>query len=276
MVTKIFLSIGALVAIAFIALAINKVRADQEVDRIWRSLEAVPAEHSFTEDMIVELPAPVKRYFLHAIAPGTPVASSVSLEMSGSFRMTQDKPWIPMQAKEIISALKGLVWKPVIGSGLSQFVGTDYYANKSGRMRFFLWGVIPLVNAHSPDINRSSIGRFVGELIWLPSALLPEYGVSWQAIDEKTIQASLKIDGEPVTLTLVIDTNGKLLKLSLPRWGEHTEDGSFAYIPFGGEVQKEHTFGGFTIPSQMSVGWWFGTDRYSEFFRATIEQAEFR
>jgi hypothetical protein len=37
--------------------------------------------------MVAELPVPVKRYFLHAIKPGTPVASSVSLKMSGSFRM---------------------------------------------------------------------------------------------------------------------------------------------------------------------------------------------
>lgn len=155
-------------------------------------------------------------------------------------------------------------------------VGADYYANKSGRMRFSLWGLIGLVNAHSPDIARSSLGRLAGELVLLPSALLPQHGVTWKAIDEKTIEASLNIDGEPVTLTLVIDTDGKLLKLSLPRWGNQTEDGSYTYIPFGGEYQEERTFRGFTIPSQISAGWWFGTDRYLEFFRATITQAEFR
>ncbi len=276
MFTKIFLSIGVLLAIAFIILVIIRVRNEQEVDRIWRSLESSLAEHRFTEDMVAALPPPVQRYFLHSIAPGTPLASSVSLEMSGSFRMAQDKPWIPMQAKQITSALKGFVWKPVIGRGLFKFMGADYYANKSGRMRFYLWGLIPLVNAHSPDINRSSIGRFVGEFFWLPSALLPQRNVTWKVIDETTIQASLKIDGEPIMLTLLIDLEGKLLKLSLPRWGEHTEDGSYTHIPFGGEFQEEHTFGGFTIPSQISAGWWFGTERYSEFFRAKIERAEFR
>lgn len=264
------LSIGALIAIAI------RVKADQEVNQIWHTLESSPAQHLFTEDMVADLPAPVQRYFLHTIKLGTPVASSVSLKMGGSFRMAQDKPWIPMQAQEIISTLKGFVWQAFIGRGLWQFAGADYYVNKSGRMRFFLWGLIPIVNAHNPDTARASIGRFAGELIWLPSALLPQHGVSWQAIDENTIQASLKIDDEPVTLTLIIDAEGKLLKLSVPRWGEHTEDGSFAYIPFGGAVQEEKTFGGFTIPSQMGVGWWFGTDGYSEFFCATIDQAEFR
>lgn len=263
------LSIGILAAIAI------RIKADREVEQIWRSLPAISGENRFTVDMVADLPAPVQRYFLHAIAPGTRLAAAVNLKMSGSFRMAQDKPWIPMHAQEIIAALKGFVWKPIIGKGLFTFAGADYYANQSGRMRFFLWGLIPIVNAHNSDINRSSIGRFVAELIWLPSALLPQNGVTWQAIDDNTIQASLKVDGEPVTLTMIIDAAGKLLKLSLLRWGEYTEDGHFDYIPFGGEIAGEKTFGGWTIPYQMSVGWWFGTNRYSEFFCATIEQAEF-
>lgn len=273
MIAKILLSVGALLAIALLVLVILRVRNDKEVS-IWRSLESVPAENYFTEDIVAGLPAPVQRYFLHAIAPSTPLANSVSLEMSGSFRLGQDKPWLPMRAKQIIS-VKGFVWQAVIGRGLLQMVGADYYTTESGRMRFSLGGLIPLVNAHSPDIARSGIGRLAGELVLLPSALLPQGGVTWKAIDQRTIQASLQIDGELVTLTLVIDTNGKLLKLSLPRWGNQTEDGSYTYIPFGGEYQEELTFGGFTIPSQMIAGWWFETDRYLEFFRATIEEAEF-
>jgi len=109
----------------------------------------------------------------------------------------------------------------------------------------------------------------------LPSALLPQQGVTWKAINDNTIQTSLIIDGEPVTLTLVIDSNGRILNLSLPRWGDQTADGSYGYTSFGGEVQKEQRFDGFTIPSQMSVGWGFGSTNYVEFFKATIEQAKF-
>jgi hypothetical protein len=275
MMAKILLGISALLSIAFLVLLIMQVRNEQEVSRIWQTLESAPTENRFTQDMVAELPAPVQRYFLHAIALGTPLASSVSLKMSGNFRLSQDKPWLPMICQEIISASKGFVWKAAIGSTLFQMRGGDYYINGFGRVRFSLWGLIPLVNAHGSDTTRSGIGRLAGEMVWLPSALLPQRGVNWKAIDERTIQANLKIDGEPITLTLVIDSQGKLLKLSFPRWGEHTDDSSFTYIPFGGEFQEEQTFGGFTIPSQMSLGWWFGCGRYSEFFRATIEQAEF-
>lgn len=275
MFTKIFLALGTLLAIALIVLVLLRVRNDREISQTWRLLEQVPAGDRFTPEMVAQLPSPVQRYFLHAIKPGTPLASAVSLEMTGSFRLGQDKPWLPMQAKQIISMPKGFIWKATIGRTWLQMVGADYYANKSARMRFSLWGLLPLVNASNPDTARSAIGRFAGELYWLPSVLLPQRGVTWQAIDDNTIQASLKIDSEPITLTMFLGSNGKLLKLSLARWGDKTEDGSHSYIPFGGEYQVERTFAGFTIPSQVSAGWWFGTDRYLEFFRAKLEQAEF-
>lgn len=269
MFTKIFLNIGVLLAIALLVLAVLRLRNEQEISTKARSLE-LPAGQLFTEDMVTALPAPVKRYFLHAIAPGTPLATSVRLKMNGSFKLGQDKPWLPMQATEILST-KGFIWQATIGRGLFQMVGADYYANRIGKMQFALLGLLPLVNASSSNINRSSIGRLAGEFIWLPAALLPQQGIDWRAIDENTIQASLKIDGEPITLTLTIDANGKLLKFSLPRWGDRSPDGSWTYIPFGGEVQAERSFNGFTIPSQVSAGWWYGTDSYFESFRTAIE-----
>jgi hypothetical protein len=75
MFTKVLLSIGALLAIAFIILVIIGARNEQEVDKIWRScfahatrsFEALPTSDRFTENMVAELPAPVpcsieKRY----------------------------------------------------------------------------------------------------------------------------------------------------------------------------------------------------------------------
>ncbi|NJO57607.1 MAG: hypothetical protein HC836_04235 [Richelia sp. RM2_1_2] len=275
MIIQILLVIALLIAVSFIALYLKFLTEVNETNKIWRLLETSPNNPTFTTKMVAELPQPVQCYFLHAIQPGTPLANSVKLKMNGSFRLSPDKPWLPMQAEQIISALKGFVWNAKIGSGLMKFIGSDYCFNNFGRMRFSIWGIIPVVNAQNQDITRSAIGRFVGESFWLPSALLPQNGVIWQAIDANTIEANMKVDGESVILTFVIDSNGKLLTMSLPRWGDKTEDGSHTYIPFGGEVLEEITFQGFTIPSQINAGWWFGTDKYFNFFRATIEQAEF-
>lgn len=67
MIAKIFFGIIALLVITFITLVIIGVRNDQEVNQIWRTLEIAPVENRFSQDMVAGLPAPVQRYFLHAI-----------------------------------------------------------------------------------------------------------------------------------------------------------------------------------------------------------------
>lgn len=272
---NIWLGMLALLVLPFMVLIVRGIREDKEVDRIWRSLESTPSPQYFTPEMVSALPPPARRYFLHAIEPGTPLASSVHLKMRGTFRLKKDAAWMQMQAEEIIAVLKGFVWKATIQQGFFKLVGADSYANQSVHMRFSLWGIIPLVNAKSPDIAKSAIARLALESIWLPSALLPQQGVNWEMVDDRTVKASLEIDGEPITLTLVVDTEGRLLEVSMLRWSDQAERGVFRYIPCGGTVQAEQTFGGFTIPSQMSAGYWFGTERYWDFFRATIESAQF-
>nr|BAB39383.1 unnamed protein product [Trichormus variabilis] len=275
MLTKIFLYFGALLGIAFIILAIVQLKNEQQVDRIWRSLPGIPTGDRFTKDMVAELPPPVQRYFLHSIAPGTSLASSVCLEMSGSFRMVQDQPWIPMRAKQITSVLKGFVWKAVIDNGWFKFMGADYYANKCGGMCFSLWGLIPLVNARSSDITRSSIGRFAGEFFWLPSALLPQRNVNWKAIDERTIQANFKIDGERIILTLIIDVDGKLLKLFFPRWGQHISDGSYSYIPFGENSQKKGHLADLQFPPKLLQAGGLAQTIIQSFFEQKLSKLSF-
>ncbi len=276
MIFRILLLISTSLITGLIILILIQNKNTKEIETVWQSLEPGTTQKRFSKGMIADLPQPVQRYFLHAIAPDTPLASSVTLKMQGNFRTKQDKPWLPMQGQEIITASKGFVWKAVIGSGIVQLKGADYYLNRLGRMQFSLWGLLPIVNIHDSNTIRSSMGRLAAEFIWLPSALLPQQGVQWKAIDDNTIQASLKIDGEPITLTLIISPDGRLLQITLPRWGQSRENSNWTYIPFGGKCIDEATFGGYTIPSQTSVGWWIGTDYYTEFFQATITEAVFR
>jgi hypothetical protein len=266
-------TIGAAIALTFLIVA--QARNNATVTRIWKTLKTrSPSADQFSKDMIAELPEPVQRYFLHAIALDTPLSTSVQLAMTGSIRLAPDKDWMPLQAEELLTT-QGFVWKATAGRGMMQMQGADYYTQNQGRSRFSLWGLIPVVNAHNPDTIRAGMGRWIGEYFWLPSALLPQHGVSWRVIDENTIQCNLNADDVPMTLTFILDAQGKLLRGSVLRWGNQTEDGRYAEIPFGGENSAEQTFGGYTVPSQIGAGWWIGTDRYFEFIRMTVEQAEF-
>lgn len=277
MVTKLVLVVGIAVAIAIVVFIGLQIKANAAVKRMWNACATSPspiAETHFTESMVADLPEPVQRYFLHAIAPGTPLPGSVQLMLNGQIRLAPAQDWLPVRSQECLSP-QGFVWKAVAGKGLMQMRGADAYWHGTGRMRFALWGLLPVVEAHDADTVRSAIGRFTGEFFWLPMALLPQRGVAWSALDQHTLQARFDIDGEAIATTMVIDDDGRLLKSYGVRWGDRTENGHPSYIPFGGNFTAERTFEGVTIPSEIGAGWWFGTERYFEFFRATVEDAHF-
>lgn len=84
--------------------------------------------------------------------------------------------------------------------------------------------------------------------------------------------------GETTEVEFTIDESGRLRSLKMPRWG-NPEGGEFQSTDFGGVVEEEGTFGGFTIPSNLRVEWYFGSDRFEakgEFFRCTIDEAIYR
>jgi hypothetical protein len=276
MIIKLMIVFGVLIVVALTALAIIRLRDDKRVEGVWQSLEAPSTHQFFTEDMVSDLPAPARRYLLHAIRPGTPLAYSVSLEMGGTMRLKPGHEWMPMKARQILAPPKGFVWQAEVGDGLMRFSGADHYANGSGRVRFWLWGIIPLVQQEGLNVSRAALGRMVCETIWLPSSLLPQRGVKWEASDDESARATMKIGEETITLNILVEPDGRLREIRILRWGNQTEDGGFGYIPFGGQIQEEHAFDGYMIPSKVGVGWRIGTDRYFEFFRAQIENADFR
>lgn len=245
-----------------------------EINQIWQNLENhATLKPTFNPDLINNLPEPVQRYFLNAITPGTPLATGVKLKMHGYIQATKEKR-LTMQATEILTA-QGFVWQARMGNRFFHIKGADYYYNQLGKVEFKIWGFIPFFNEENANITRSSIGRCGGELFWLPSALLPQNQVTWQALDNNTIQASFNIDGETITLTFIIDEHGRVLEAKLPRWGNQITDKHWQYIPFGGTFSQETSFQGYTIPSQINAGWWLGTEQYDGFFQASIEEAEF-
>ena len=270
---EIMFTIAASAIALFLILLLMRLGYSRSIKRLWRSLNTPSTELVFTKDMVADLDEPVRRYFLHAIAPGTPLASYVELTMNGSFRLKSNAEWLPMRASQIVSTAPGFIWQAKVGKGLTNFSGADYYYRDRGRTKFSLWGVIPLVDAQSKDIDRSAAGRLGAEYIWLPSALLPQNGVTWQAIARNTIQAIFQVDNEPIILTLNIDREGKLSEISLPRWN-NAKSGNWHHSTFIAQVEAEQTFDGYTVPSSVRAGW-LDADRTWIFFRSNIQIAEF-
>jgi hypothetical protein len=230
----------------------------------------VAGDHGgFDEDDLVGLAEPVQRYFRAAIARGTPRARAATLRMRGSIKF--GRRWVPFRAGELLAPLHGYHWPARVAGGL--VAGADTCADGDATMVWKLLGILPIIRTTGSDVAKSAIGRAAIEGIWLPTALLPRYGVVWHAEDEEHLVATMAVGHEPVTLRLTIDEEGRVRSTHLDRWGDPGGTGTFEWVPFGVGATASRTFPcGITIPADGTGGWFHETDRWDEgeFMRYSI------
>lgn len=243
------------------------------LDDLWSNVP--PSAGTFDPSALAHLPAAARRYLEHAIAPGTPLCTAVRLQMDGQIRL-KDK-WLPFAAEQVIRWDRGLIWQARVRMAPLSIRGSDRFIDGRGAMRWKLLGLIPVMSADGPDISRSAAARLQAESMWIPSVLLGE-GARWREDEAGKPRVTVAVPGHEAELSLEIDQDGRLLRTAMRRWG-NPDGGAFGEADFGGLALEESSFGGYTIPTRLRVGWHFGTPRFEpegEFWRATIRSATYR
>lgn len=251
-------------------------------ERALASIAAAPPQSSgavFNPAMVADLPEIAQRYFRHAIAPGTPLKATVMLQMRGQFLLgdRSNSQAYQMEARQILAPPNAFVWLPLMQSGLLRISGSDGLRGGAAWTQFWINSLIPVVNRQSdPDLIRSAQFRSAIESIWAPAALLPREGIAWQAKDANTATVTFSTFDHPVVIELTLNGAGAVTEVTGLRWSDANPEGTFRLQPFGGRVESEATFAGYTIPSKVKVGNLFGTEDFLPFFQAEIVDATYR
>ena len=279
--TRILVGVVCAIAVLLIVLVAWRFRHEHRIERIWRALAEAgspEAEHQhFHPQMVESLPAPARRYLLHAIEPGTPLATSVRLDISGSIRLSRDADPLPMDSEEILAPPRGYIWRARVRQGPVTIRGFDAYAEGEAEMRWWLAGFLPVVRAKGDDLARSAIGRLLGEAVFLPAILLPARGAIWAPVNDSTARVRLKAKDEVVEITVEVGPDGSLRSVSFPRWNADPANGPEGYLRFAtDQFAEEQTFNGYTIPTRFRSGWRLGDVDEFAFFFASITNAEYR
>ena len=227
-----------------------------------------PVPGAFSEAEVEGLPAPVRRYFVKAIAPGTALALSARLRMRGTIKIGR---WLPFRAREVLAPHHGFVW-PARVAGL--ITGADRYLDGEGALEWKLAGLKTLARAEGPDVSRSAAGRGGAEALWVPTSLLPRFGVQWTATTDTQIVAGYRVDDTPLEVHYDLDELGRPRSVTFDRWGDPDQSGVWSWHRAGGEFRAYHRFDGVTVPSEGRFGWFYGTNRWAdgEFFRYRITE----
>ncbi len=231
-------------------------------------MTAAPGPARFHARLLAGLDEPVHRFLTHAIGEGALLGRPTHLRMTGAIKVGA---WLPFTADWEGDA-RSFRWRARVGPRRLAPLGViDRYADGAGSMQGRLLGRIGLFDAHDPDVTRSAAVRAALEAAcWAPACLLPQHGVRWRAASDEEIVATWDVPPERPDVHLRIDPRGALLRACALRWGKQGDMEEHGYVPMGSEVHAERRFGDLLVPSRITAGWFFGTPRYTPFFRAEV------
>ncbi len=207
-----------------------------------------------TTEEIQNLPEPVQRYMKFSGVVGTPWIRTARVKQAGRFRMGPDRPWMPVKADQIFTTdPPGFVWRASFKLfGLPLMSARDSYQAGHGHMFGKLAGLVNIFDARGLEMDQGSLVRYLGEMIWFPTAFLGKY-ITWQAIDDHSAQVTLTDGEKTARARMEFDSQGRPILFATTRYQE--QNGQYTLLPWSVPMDRYQAFAGLTIPVHGMVTW---------------------
>ena len=255
----IFIVLVACILLGFVFYLLGRYKVKQREARLVSSLYTLSDAANTALQIPTDLPAPVFRYLTQALPQSSKAIRQVVLEQSGQIRTsTSSKNWLEFSAKQVISPLaKGFVWNAKVKLPLAtQLQVLDSYCAGVGSGAVSLFSALTVsAAANVPQLNSGALHRYLAEAVWYPTALLPQFGIVWEAIDDRTAVATLSDHGISVALEFRFNEADEVVGIYSPgrfaRFGDE-----YKKVAWEGHFRHYQRHCGFLIPSQGEVGWY--------------------
>jgi hypothetical protein len=173
-----------------------------------------------TPEMIQNLPLPVQRWLNHSGIVGKPFIQKVFLTQEARMKMKPNQAkWAKANAWQYVDVeILSFFWKVDMKMMGVPVKGRDRLLEGKGEMLIKLGGLVPVVNvADNPKINSGALLRFLGEIVWYPSAALHP-AIQWEAIDSLSAKATIRTAGMEESGVFTFNPEGDLVRFSAMRY----------------------------------------------------------
>lgn len=173
-----------------------------------------------TPEMIQNLPLPVQRWLNHSGIVGKPFIQKVFLTQEARMKMKPDQTkWAKARAWQYVDVeTLSFFWKVDMKMMGVPVKGRDRLLDGKGEMLIKVGGLIPVVDvADNAKINSGALLRFLGEIVWYPSAALHP-AIQWEAIDSLSAKATIRAAGMEEQGIFTFNAEGDLMRFSAMRY----------------------------------------------------------
>ena len=228
-------------------------------------------------DSLKNLPIPVQKYFKNVLPDDQFFIKTSRLEQNGKLKISpKSKNWSVFKASQIISDEKvSFLWDAKINiMPLLHVRVIDSLLNGIGAGSVYLMSVLPIGSDEDKlELNSGTLYRYLAEAVWHPTALLPQSGVTWEAVNEKKAIAHFTKSNISIAVVFIFNSDDEIIGVyTKDRYGKFGD--KYIKYPWEGHFSDYREFDGIKIPTKGEVGWYL-PDGWWLFWKGNIVDAKF-
>lgn len=211
----------------------------------------------FSSEDFSQFPEVIQRYMTHCGYVGTPKMSHMRMDYGKvNFKMNRSSQAMRVEYVQYNFASYpsrlALIDASIFGI---PFEGMDYYYEGHGGMKGALAKLIPLFDQQGEEMNRSCLVTYLTECLFMPMALM-ENDITFEAIDDQTVKASITYGGETVSGIFVFNEHDEMIAFTTNDRSVTNEDGSLEQIPWTARCGNyRETEDGLKQPTTFQAVW---------------------
>jgi hypothetical protein len=245
-----------------VGIAMFNQQIENDVKRLFTNSKDMP-ETRYSVNQLTNLPEPVQRYFKYSLQEGQNYISFVKLKHEGTFRQGQGQGWIPIVGQEYFTTENpGFVWigkmKPY---PLLWIDGKDEFIDGKGNFQIKLLSLFTIVDTKGKESDESELMRWIAEIPWFLTSLLPNKYLYWEEVDSSSAKAVVEYRNIKAIVIFYFNEQGQIVKLNADRY--RTVNNSYSKDKWIGYYRDYTKINNMMIPKEIEAAWNLSSGEFS-------------
>jgi len=163
---------------------------------------------------------------------------------------------MPLEAEQYFSAEPpGFLWHAKIRFLFLFWIDArDRYTGQEGNMLVKGLSTIHIADARGPEIDLSSLHRYIGEMPWFPPAFLNEDHIRWEPIDDAHARAIITDGANAATVVFSFDEVGRITSVTTDERYRAVGD-TYVRDRWTGYYSDYQERDGLIVPTEVAAEW---------------------
>jgi hypothetical protein len=204
-----------------------------------------------TEKDLIHLPKPVQKYLTYTGAIGKEKVHSFRVIADGKMKMNKDKDWAKIKIEQnnfIGIKLVRFFYLRMKMFGIPIYV-LHSYTEKGAFMFGKLAGMFTVINSKGIEMRISDTITLLNDMCFFAPATLIDERISWEQIDNTTVNARFKTEYCIVTATLYFNENNELINFTTEDRYYTNRDGTYQKVRWTTPLSDYKEISGLKLPS---------------------------